>query len=186
MKNVKIELIDENKIKVVLSCLDILNLDDDITELFGETTNHALLTAILNEAFLKFGFMALSGRIMVESVPSPSEGYIVIITKLGDENDEKERASVIYVFNDYYSLKTGILEIEKVFHGSSTLYALDGRYYLVMNSVLEENFSKTQIMLTEFAEKTENTVMLEAVLCEYGKLLFKKNAVNMLKSHIND
>ena len=107
MKNAKIEMIDENKIKVVLSCLDILNLDDDITQLFGETTNHALLTAILNEAFLKFGFMASDGKIMVESIPSPSEGYIVVITKL--EDDEIEKASVIYEFDDYYSLKKGIL-----------------------------------------------------------------------------
>lgn len=184
MKNVKIEMIDENKIKVVLSCLDILNLDDDITQLFGETTNHALLTAILNEAFLKFGFMASDGKIMVESIPSPSEGYIVVITKL--EDDEIEKASVIYEFDDYYSLKKGILEIERFVSGSSTLYALDSKYYLLIRSDLNDDFEKVQIMLTEYGAKTQNADMYEAVLYEYGKLIFKKNAVKMLKSYIND
>lgn len=180
LKNVKIELMDENKIKVILSCLDILSLDNDITELFGETTSHTLLTRILNEAFYRHGFMAKSGKIMVESFPTPAVGYTVIITKFEEENENDEKISAIFTFGDFAALKEGGERIEGVFCGSSALYELDEKYYLRLSPFSECDFEKTKVLLADFAKNETNEYFLEGILQEYGRLLFGKNAVNML------
>ncbi len=184
MKNVKIELIDENKIKVILSCLEILNLDGDITELFGETTSHKLLTRILNEAFFEHKFMAKGEKIMIESFPTPKIGYTVIITKFEDER--KKEKTVIYGFSSYKSLKKGIIRIENLFFGSSVVYELDGKYYLLMKFLANSEFEKTQNALADFGTKESNEYFLEGILLEYGKILFEKDAIKMIKNHTKD
>ena len=81
----KIELIDENRIKVILSCYDILELNFDISSMSVDTNEARLLFKdVLKEAEEKFGFTANVDRIMVETVPTPKEGYIIYITKLNN------------------------------------------------------------------------------------------------------
>ncbi len=182
----KIELIDENKLKAVLSCLDILSLDCDVTELFGEAISHKLIDEILKRAYDEFSFTADISKVVIEALPSATDGYIVFITKIKDDELSRKKSEncAIYSFTDFSSLKKGIEEIKGIFFGYSSLFELDGKYYLILNSDLKQNFKKTQIMLTEFADKVESAPLFEAVLSEYGKKLFEKNAVKMIKNDI--
>ena len=91
-----IELIDKNKLKAVLSCLDILNLNCDVSELFGEALSHNLIDEILKEAYEKFSFTADISKIMVEAIPSQTDGYIVFITKI--EDDELLKKAKFFAF----------------------------------------------------------------------------------------
>ncbi len=186
MENVKIELIDENKLKAILSCHDILSLDCDASELFGESICRKLIDEILKKAYDEFSFTADISKTSIEAHPSAKDGYIVFITKIKDSSltDKKNKASVIYSFTDCFSLKKGIDGIRNIFLGYSSLFELDGKYYLILNSDFMENFKKTQIILTEFGDKAENACIFEAVLAEYGKKLFEKNAVEMIKNSI--
>ena len=120
MENVNIEMIDKNKLKAVLSCLDILNLDCDVSELFGESLSHNLIDEILKKADDKFSFKADISKIMVEAMPSQTDGYIVFITKIEDENlikSTKENIAV-YSFSNLFQLKRGISEVKNIFYGS--------------------------------------------------------------------
>lgn len=188
----KIELIDENRIKVILSCYDILELNFDISSMSVDTNEARLLFKdVLKEAEEKFGFTANVDRIMVETVPTPKEGYIIYITKLNNNLSiikngiEKEDISVVFCFFDFFTLKSAVKSVENMFYGSSDLFSLDNKYYLVLDSVLEENFKKTEVMLTDFGDKIGNSSLFESVLNEYGKMLYKKNAINMIKNKKN-
>ena len=186
MENVKIELIDDNKLKAVLSCHDILSLDCDASELFGETIKKELIDEILKKAYDEFSFTTDISKSTIKTVFSATEGYIVFISKKSDNinADKKNKASVIYSFPDYFSLEKGIQQIKDIFTGYSALFELDTKYYLILNSDFTKNFKKTQIILTEYADRVENALIFEAVLLEYGKKLFEKNAVKMIKSTI--
>ena len=184
MENVKIELIDENKLKAVLSCHDILSLDCDANELFGDTISRKLIDEILKKAYDEVSFSADISKTSIETVLSAKDGYIVFITKTSDtkSTDKKNKTNVIYSFPDYFSLKKGVDGIKNIFSGYSTLFELDGKYYLILNSDFNENFKKTQIILTEYGDHIDNTIIFEAVLLEYGRKLFEKNAVKMINT----
>ena len=184
MENVKIELIDENKLKAVLSCHDILSLDCDASELFGETISRKLIDEILKKAYDEVSFTADISKASIETVLSHKDGYIVFITKTDDAKltDKKNKTNVIYSFPDYSSLKRGINGIKSIFLGYSTLFELDTKYYLILNSDFTKNFKKTQIILTEYGDHIDNACIFEAVLLEYGRKLFEKNAVKMIET----
>lgn len=186
MENVNIELIDKNKLKAVLSCLDILNLDCDVSELFGESLSHNLIDEILKKAYDKFSFKADISKIMVEAMPSQTDGYIVFITKIEDDDllkSTKENIA-IYSFSNLSQLKRGISEIKNIFYGSSSLFELDGKYYLVLNSDIRQNFKKTKIILTEFGDRINDSFLFISVLHEYGKKIFEKTSINSIKNNI--
>ena len=149
MENVKIELIDENKLKAVLSCHDILSLDCDASELFGETISRKLIDEILKKAYDEVSFTADISKASIETVLSHKDGYIVFITKTDDAKltDKKNKTNVIYSFPDYSSLKRGINGIKSIFLGYSTLFELDTKYYLILNSDYTKNFKKTKKVL---------------------------------------
>ncbi len=186
MENVKIELIDENKLKAVLSCHDILSLGCDASELFGESISLSLIDKILKKAYDEFSFTADIKKTSVETVLTLEDGYTVFITKQKDDafSDKKNKTDCIYSFSDWFSLKKGVDKVKNIFSGYSTLFELDGKYYLILNSDFIGNFKKTQIILTEFGDLIENTFIFEAVLSEYGRKIFKKNAVEMIKNSI--
>lgn len=188
----KIELIDENRIKVILSCYDILELNFDVSSLSTDTAEARLLFKdILKSAEEKFGFCANVDRIVVEAIPSVREGYVIYITKASDKFgfkntvSDSEEKSAIFSFADFSTLKTAVCTAAAMYGGRTDLFLLDSKYYLVLGSGLKENFKKTEVMLTEFGEKILNSVMFETVLNEYGKLIYKKNAVNMIKNQKN-
>jgi len=181
---VKIELIDENKLKAVLSSFDILSLDCDVSELFGDSVSHKLIDRILKKADEEFSFSADISKTVIEAIPSATDGYIVFITKIKDGCLKNEESKVIYSFSDYFFLKKGIEEIKNIFYGYSALFELDQKYYLILNSDFTKNFKKTQIILTEFGEKIQNACIYEAVLAEYGKKIFQKNAIEMIEKNI--
>lgn len=188
----KIELIDENRIKVILSCYDILELNFDVSSLSTDTAEARLLFKdILKTAEEKFGFCANVDKILVEAIPSARDGYVIYITKASDKfsmvktGSLPKETSAVFSFIDFSTLKTAVRSAADRFYGSSDLFVLDSKYYLVLDSVLEENFRRTEVKLTEFGEKILNSVMFETVLNEYGKLLYKKNAINMIKNQKN-
>ena len=127
-------------------------------------------------------FTADISKTSIETVFSHKDGYIVFITKTNDValTDKKNKTNVIYSFPDYSSLKKGVNGIKNIFSGHSKLFELDTKYYLILNSDFTKNFKKAQIILTEYGDHIANACIFEAVLLEYGRKLFDKNAVKMI------
>lgn len=180
----KIELVDENRIKVVLSCYDILELNFDVSSLSTDTAETKLIFKnILKKAEEQIGFYANVDKILAEAVPSAKDGYVIYITKIAEK--EKANNATVFSFIDFSTLKTAVKAYVDGFRGNTDLFVLDNKYYLVFNGVSNETLKKTEIMLTEFGEKIINPVMFVSILNEYGKLLYKKNAIKMIKNQKN-
>lgn len=185
----KIEPVDENRIKVVLSCYDILELSFDVSML-GEDNAEAktIMEDILKRADEKLGFYADSDKIFVEAVPSAKEGYVIYITKNNEEPASvKNNGSdcVVFSFIDFEALKLAVGAYTEAFFGSADLFLLDGRYYLVFDNAYEKERERATVIMTEFGDRIIDSVMLTAILNEYGKLIYKKNAIKMIKNQKN-
>lgn len=119
---------------------------------------------------------------MVESFPTPKMGYVVVITKL---EDERKKDFAIYVFEDFLSLKMWGIRAENFHAKKTSLYELDGKYYLLFEKNENDDFGEMQMFITDFGENVKNECFLEGILQEYGNLLFEKNAINMLRKSYN-
>lgn len=185
----KIELVDENRIKVVLSCYDILELNFDVSMLGEDNAEaKAIMEDILKRADEKLGFYADADKIFVEAVPSAREGYVIYITK----NDEKLAplkkdgdACAVFSFINFEALKMAAGAYTEAFFGSADLFLLDGRYYLVFDTAYKKEWERAAVIMTEFGDRIIDSVTLTAILNEYGKLIYKKNAIKMIKNQKN-
>lgn len=185
----KIELVDENRIKAVLSCYDILELNFDVSML-GENNAEAktIMEDILKKADERFGFYADVDKIFVEAVPSAKEGYVIYITKSNEELSTTKRESnafVVLSFIDFETLRMAVEAYTEAFFGSVDLFLLDGRYYLVFDSSYEKERERVAVIMAEFGDRIIDSAMLTAILNEYGKLIYKKNAIKMIKNKKN-
>lgn len=181
----KIEPVSDSRIKAVLSCYDILELNFDVGSLSSENKEaKQFIKEILENAHEQYGFNAHADEVKIEAVPTAKDGYVIYITKksLGKK---KESSPVVFSFSDYSEVKTAVNAIYDVFFGRSDLFELDSKYYLILDSVLGENFQKAETKLSDFGDKAINPTVFETVLNEYGKSLYKKNAINMIKNPKN-
>ncbi len=79
----KIEKINDNQIKCILSRTDLLNFQLQISELaYGTDHAKALFQELLEEAFDKYGFEADDMPLMIEAVPMPPDCVVLLVTKI--------------------------------------------------------------------------------------------------------
>ena len=168
----KIEKIDENKIKVVLSYDDILLLNLDITEVTPDSENaEKLFSDILNKASSEIGFSVSDSRFMIEAIPSYKEGYVMFVTKLEKQRKTAELCKAIYSFSSMEILKAAYEIIKDKFEGKFKIYSLDRAYYLVLYSVQGGDFDYIRVLLVDFGKYIKTPEIFIGVLEEYGEKL---------------
>ncbi len=206
----KIEKINENKIKVTISIDDLVERNIDLDTLnYNTPAAQELFWDMMEQAEMQFGFDASDSQICVEAVPDSDEGFVIIITKL-DEDGEFEsiqkyiknrfrrsdlrvrkktsRVSsslVIYFFNDFNDLCQLSQKLRHIYSGESTLYRLKGIYYLILtkNSWSVENLNSFEFILNEFGSKVNNISFYEGYLNEYGEKIIEYNAVETINDY---
>ena len=168
----KIEKIDDNKIKVVLSFDDILLMDLDITEIAPDSKDaEKLFSDILNKAYEEIGFKVSDSRFMIEAIPSYKEGYVMFVTKLSKGKKNSELYTVIYSFSCIDILKSVFGMIMEKFEGKYKIYSLDGAFYLVLSGKQGGDFEYIKIILVDYGKCIKTPEIFIGVLEEYGEKL---------------
>ena len=203
----KIEKLTENKIRITLNLND---LEDEHIDLHSFMSNspesQALFYNLLSQAEKEVGFYTKDYKLMIEAIAVPEGNFILTVTRLPEKEQSKKQVKikrktstinedlVIYSFNSfddycefckYLSLhlkSETYLKLKKV---SLCLY--NSKYYLCIH-INKSNLPIVNTInceISEFGNSVKNPDLFERKLLEYGKVIFKTNAIlNCVKAFL--
>lgn len=181
----KIEKINENQIKFILSKADLSAREINLDELSSPSAKtQDLFRDIMEQALEEYDFIADDAPLMVEAVPVAMDGIMIIVTKLSDGESPENKMTLITqskdarrfkrkpIFNPDTSKKEGsflciysfsclddiIALSHRIAHlqfGRNALYKYEGRYFLILQGGVYGNTSSLE--------------SLDMILAEYGR-----------------
>ena len=195
-------VINENKLKIIMSETDIRSYGLDENEFYCSVTNsREILKKILHNAPIETGFENIFSeeKILIQLYPDKNGGCELYVTKIplnemeGDsfmleENESKyllpkpiAKAPLIsYKFENLEYAINAAREIHRrSYKGSSSFYKDIERKYVLFVSNQSKDSLRIIDFLSEFGEQvnSENTYML---LSERGQCIFKEKAIEEL------
>ena len=203
----RMEKINENQIKFVLTETDLSERSLKIEELIVPSDKtQKLFKDIMDQAMEEYGFESADTPLMVEAVPSSSDGIMIIVTRLKDQADASEKYKSISEAKDLRRFKTkGIhrfssddsakdeseimiysfetlddvidlsIRINPEYTGHSSLYKMNGRYFLVMESSKE-----LDMILGDYGMKHISNTLSKYYLKELAETITAHSAVKIL------
>lgn len=203
----KIEKLTENKIRITLNLNDLEEEHIDLHSFMSNSPeSQALFYNLLSQAEKEVGFYTKDYKLMIEAIAVPEGNFILTITRLPEKEQSKRQVKikrktstvneglVIYSFNSfddycefckYLSLhlkSENYLKLKKV---SLCLY--NSKYYLCIH-INKSNLPIVKAInceISEFGNSVNNPDLFERKLLEYGKVIFKTNAIlNCVKTFL--
>ena len=173
----KIEKIDENQVKITLSCTEMLTMNaQNISE---ESSN--LLMELLETLEGEFCFSMIQHAITMEMVPSKKDGCEIYLTKTDSkkQNQIAERLVVTSFQESEDALYAGRLSKKHV-QGRIAVYLMNNEFYLVISSQEKRNLSRVRLLLSDLGNSIGNPLLMESILKEYGTLIVEEDAPPLL------
>jgi len=194
----QIEKLNENKIKITLNSQDLKEKNISIHSFMSSSIeSQDLFYDVLAEAEKKFGFKTEDYKLMIESLAFPEGNFILTITRFLPKTENTKKMKVkrknvnfknnlsIYSFNtfeDYIEFCNYI----KIYLNNNTysefknssLYKYKSKYYLLTNLLNLDTFKSIHCSIIEFATYITNSDLFKRKLIEYGKIIFRTDAVN--------
>lgn len=198
----KIEKLTENKIRVIVNANELglsnMNAHNIMTKAI-ETQD--IFSNILKEAEKTVDFCTDGCKLLIETFSSLDDILVFTITKYSLDNDFKKKKlvakrksfdnigqkAVCYFenFNDFCKFCNAIKNIHKFNNDklikTTTLYLWKDSYYLILKNLNTkcENISLFCSTLSEFGKLLSSSNSFECKLLEHGKVIIKKNAVDI-------
>lgn len=206
----KIEKINDNKIKVTITLSDLQERNIDFDTLnYNSPATQELFWDMMEQAEIEFGFNTSESQLAIEASPDDNDGFVIFITKLDEEDDfesiqkyiknrfrrsdlrVKKKSQklcssiVIYSFEQIDHLVDLCIILKNIYSGSSTLYKLKSTYYMIFtkNTYSISNLKYFESLLNEYGKKVFNTSYYEGYLEEYAQKIIDANAVEVLSSY---
>lgn len=204
----KMEKINENKIKVTISVSDLEERNIDINALnYNSPAAQELFWDMMEQAEIEFGFDTSDAQLCIEAYPDIEEGFTITITKLDEDGEfesiqkyikskysKKELRSkkkgrkvcsslLMYAFNDFDDLCMLGKKVQPLYCGESTLYKCKTTYYLLLSrsGVTTSNIKMFENILSEYGTKISNIAFYEGYLSEYGQKIMQDNALELIE-----
>ena len=200
----KIERMDENKIKITIGNDDIRMWNVDLKN-FTDNTPEAqdMFWFALKRAEQDVNFTVGKAQLLVETKEEGEDGFSMLISRLENETElakalikagkHAKRAELkpvrrnrpdallgIFKFGDFEDVCRGVSHIGEVFLGTSKLWKYDGEFYLELLPIDSFGVFEIENILSEFAKKSKNPVVMQGILGEYGKPMIKSDAVAVI------
>ncbi len=176
----KIEKIEQNKLKITLSCTEMLQINPEI----APDESQKLITKLFHSLETEYNFSIMNKRIILEMVPSPQDGCNIYITKpdtVSLTTKQKNYLSILS-FSKWNTMEHAITLLENRFTGSGMIYRLDGIYYLILYAKNKILINQTETLLSDLGECVENPELFISVLQEYGVMLtYCENFFELIK-----
>lgn len=202
----KIEKIDENKVKITLTLDELSQRQISLKDIEQDSnTAQDLFLDLLEESDLQEDFLMDDSQLFVEASSDNENLFIVTITKIDympelakysvskkktrRKNSNKSSseyivASCIYKFNDLDRIfeLSSKLKLEKAFIGTNSLYKYEDSYFIVFSpsSIKNAKFIKTFVILSEYCEQYYAANMYKTLVQEKSKLIIEKKALQTL------
>lgn len=155
----KIEKINDNQIKCILSRTDLLNFQLQISELaYGTDHAKALFQELLKEAFNKYGFEADNMPLMIEAVPMPPDCVVLLITKISSTEEFDDNCLRDFKDEDMIHEENSDEDI----YSSSELYSNLEQFFPIL-----DDFAEPAVPLKEHTQDTSSVPKKGPLLCIY-------------------
>jgi len=193
----KIEKLNENKIKITLNIDDLNARNIDVQSfIYNSPESQDLFWDVMREAEKEYGFSVDESMVYVEASATASGVFTLTVTKttnsLGPSNlkpktkkqnyklkRKKVNTSLdnsIYKFNTFDDIcdfcKASNIELFE----ENSLYKFNSAYYLLVSKIPNSN-------ILEYAEKERNIDLLLAKISEYGNKIIEKNALQVISKN---
>lgn len=203
----KFEKLNENKLRITLNIRDLEDKNINYQSFMSNSVDtQKLFSDMLDKAEKEIGFVTRDYKLMIEALVTSKGDFVITVTRSTPDEDSSynkkyirtKRKSLpkfsnkaIYLFNDFddfcsfcnYLDDDIVKNISKI-SNNIKLYSYNNFYYLLIQN-LNNDFDLTTIFTThllDFSKFVHNSDIFEYKLLEYGKLVFKNNAIkNCLK-----
>ena len=191
----KFEKLNDTKIRITLSLKDMeSNNISAEADLSNSIDSQEFLEHILSRAEKELGFKPGNSQLLVEAVAPSDEKCIFTITQIIDNCTCKDTSFKSFVFKfdnfeDFTNLCTFLNNFSyldlKSFSKNFSLIFYNGTYYL---KLIEEMKSRiilhyVKSLFEEFGKNFSDSISIDGLLNEYGKVIFEKNAIlNCIKT----
>ena len=204
----KIEKLTENKIRVIVGLDDLEKNNTDIHSLLTKAVNsQGLFLDILEKAEKEVDFNTDGCRLLIETFSSSDEILVFTITKyysadLKNSQDEAKRKKLIakrktfnfqsnqaiYSFENFDTFCNfccfinGIKKLDtKKISKNMSLYLYNNTYYLVLKNINTDYkyINMFYSAISEFAKLSSFSTNFSNKLLEHGKIVIKKDAVDI-------
>jgi adapter protein MecA 1/2 len=185
----RVERIARDKVRIFVSYDDLEQRGIDREEIWHHGKKvQELFWDMMETAYVEVGF-EIAGPIAVEAFTMPTEGVVVIVTRIpsipgSGLNDEEEMTEEDFLSTEEGALVFRFSDLEDVIgvahslvdHGlESTLYRYEGQYHLSVDDPLVlDMYQRVWSILQEYGDASPAT---EAVLQEYGTKVIEHNAI---------
>ena len=192
----KIEIIDENKVKIILSLAELEMRNISLTDLQNNTLlARNFFKTIIEESNLDEDFIENEdSQLFIEATSDSTETFILTITKtdtLPNINNYQKTENVryridsrLYEFNSLDAILDfcKIAKDEKMFFGTNSLYKYQDKYFILFgdNTIKNKKFIKTFVMITEFCSRYFSYDIYNSTITEKGKLIIPNRALHRL------
>lgn len=203
----KIERINENKIRIVIESADIRAWNVDLKNFTANTPEaQDMFWHALKRAEQDVDFCVGKAQLMVETIPTADNGFVMLVSKLENQEEvaqalertgkrlkqteikirRRSRAHSllrIFRFDDFEGLCSGAREINEMYIGESRLFKYQGEFFLELLPRDTMGLFELENKLSEFAMKVENPLLLQGVLNEHGMLMMESASVQLLSEN---
>ena len=197
----KIEKINDNKIKVTLSTSELEERNLDFQSLRYNTPEaQTLFWDMMKQAENEHGFKTTNCQLFIEAASINNGQFIVTVTRLQDKvlpppipkkkipmpelrvkkKISNDSENTIYKFNDFEEICNLILATNIPQNAESTLYEYKGAYFLILHST-----KQMHLISAEFGEIVKDSVAAHGMLKEHGNKIIEKNAIKNISEKFN-
>lgn len=209
----KIEKLTENKIRVIINLEDLENNNMDFNTIMEKPIeSQKLFLEMLLKAEKEVGFYTEGCKLLVEAFSSPDGLFVFTITKYIDKsaksqhkvkvtpkkkvkNPNPKSANSIYQFSnfeEFCNFCTNVNNLNNIdckkLSKQISLYLYKDLYYLTLSNINTkyEKINAFYSMISEFATLVSHSETFTTKLAEHGKILIKRNAIEMgIKYFVN-
>ena len=206
----KIEKLNDNKIRITLDLKDLAEKDIDFhTFMSNPIESQNLFFDVLEQAEKEVGFKIKDSKIMLEAIAMSDGVFVLTVTRIEGEKAKvdtpvrkkvkiKRKIKNIDIdkfaifefinFDDFLdfsnSLSNNSLATIKKCIGSSKLYLYNSKYYLIVDKISNDQplIKHFCANVLEFGKLVSSSSTYKSSIIEYGKIVIKKNAISCCKS----
>ena len=191
----RFEKLTDKKIKITLSLEDMELNNVSLENIFSNSvSSQKLLQYMITKAEKEVGFSPGDSKLLVEAIMSSDRECTFTITKIIDENDDLNITSNSFIFKfdcleDFISLCSFIKNMSSFnlseFSEYFSLFLYNDTYYLyfVDSITFSTSFDYMKTIFLEFGKDVSCSIGLDGILNEYGKVIFKNNAIVQCLEH---
>lgn len=206
----KIEKINDNKIKITLSARDLQERNLDFQALrYNSPEAQNLFWDMIKRAETEYGFTAANCQLFIEAASVMDGNFIVTITKMTDsralpnvpfvkpksvgsslkvrKKQAMNNTGAIISFNKIDDLYDALLVNTIPMKINAKLFEYNDLYYLLVKPNLTQihECKRLVAILSEFGKLERDYEYMESKLLEYGNELIAKDALEFLAVKVN-